>query len=170
MRQAEGVAAGNRLYAVLDSPEAKTLTPKDKMAEALEYIRKHLTALRVYLDEPLVPIDNNDFEQLMEQVAVGRKNWLFIGSVDAGEQAAMPRTLTSSALRNDLHVETYIKAVLDVLLAGSTDYDALVPEEWAKTHPEAIREYRQTEQEERQSAKACRSEQRRSEQPEPPGQ
>ncbi|MFM8581319.1 MAG: hypothetical protein ACKOFW_07430, partial [Planctomycetaceae bacterium] len=39
-----------------------------------------------------------------------------------------------SAMRNDLHVETHIKAVLDTLLAGSTDYDALTLEAWAKTH------------------------------------
>jgi hypothetical protein len=57
------------------------------MREAAEYLRKHWNALRVYLDDALVPIDNNDVEQLMKQVAVGRKNWLFIGSVAAGDQA-----------------------------------------------------------------------------------
>lgn len=161
LRQTEGVAVWTRLCGVLESPQAKRLAPKDKLGEAVEYIRKHLAALRVYLDDPLVPIDNNDVEQLMKQVAVGRKNWLFVGSVEAGEQAAMLMTLTRSALRNDLHVETYIKAVLDTLLAGSTDYDALAPEAWAKTHPEAIREYRQTEREERQEAKTHRRERRR---------
>ena len=170
LRQTEGVAVWTRLCGVLESPQAKRLAPKDKMGEAVEYIRKHLAALRVYLDDPLVPIDNNDVEQLMKQVAVGRKNWLFVGSVEAGEQAAMLMTLTSSALWNDLHVETYIKAVLDTLLAGSTDYDALAPEAWAKTHPEAIRAYRQTEREERQAAKTHWRELRRSAETEQPGE
>lgn len=170
LRQTEGVAVWTRLCGVLESPQAKRLAPKDKLGEAVEYIRKHLAALRVYLDDPLVPIDNNDVEQLMKQVAVGRKNWLFVGSVEAGEQAAMLMTLTSSALRNDLHVETYIKAVLDTLLAGSTDYDALAPEAWAKTHPEAIREYRQTEREERQEAKTHRRERRRNTEAEQSGE
>ncbi len=46
----------------------------------------------------------NDVEQLMKQVAVGRKNWIFIGSVAAGERAADFLTLVSSAVRNDLDV------------------------------------------------------------------
>lgn len=76
----------------------------------------------MYLTDARLPIDNNDVEQLMKQVAVGRKNWLFIGSVAAGERAANFLTLVSSALRNDLDVYDYVKAVLDALLAGSCDY------------------------------------------------
>ena len=63
--------------------------------------------------------------------------------------------LPTSALRNDLHVETYIKAVLHPLLAGSTDDDVFALATWAKTHPEAIQEYRQTEREERQDRRAA---------------
>jgi hypothetical protein len=125
-----------------------------------EYLRNHWNALRVDLDDALVPIDNNDVEQLMKQVAVGREHWLFIGSVAAGDQAAMRMTLTSSALRNDLHVGMYLQAVLDALLAGSTDYAALAPDVWAGQHPEAIRRYRQEERQERATAKAIRLAQR----------
>ena len=96
----------------------------------------------------------------MKQVAVGRKNWLFAGSVAAGEQAAMLMTLTSSAVRNDLHVGMYLQAVLDALLAGSTDYAALAPDVWARQHPEAIRRYRQEERQERATAKEARREER----------
>jgi hypothetical protein len=45
---------------------------------------------------------------LMQQIALGRKNCLFKGSVTAGEQAAMLTKLTISALRNYLHVRVYI--------------------------------------------------------------
>jgi hypothetical protein len=71
----------------------------------------------------------------------------------------------SSALRNDLHVGMYLKAVLDALLAGSTDYAALAPDVWAQHHPEAIRRYRQEERQERATAKEARSEERRGQSP-----
>lgn len=74
-----------------------------------------------------------------------RKNWLFIGSVPAGERAADFLTLVSSAVRNDLDVWAYLKDVLDHLLAGDTHYAALRPDAWRQAHPEAIREYRVTE-------------------------
>jgi hypothetical protein len=96
-----------------------------------------------------MPIDNNDTEQLMKQIALGRKNWLFVGSVAAGERAAGFFTLVSSAVRNDLDVWAYVKDVLDQLLAGSTDYHSLRPDVWKQSHPEAIRQYRVEERRDR---------------------
>jgi transposase len=104
---------------------------------------------------------NNETEQLMKQVATGRKNWLFVGSVDAGERAAAFLTLVSSALRNDLDVCAYVKHVLDRLLAGDTDYAALRPDHWAVQHPEHIRVYRQDERRYRADARQSRRAARR---------
>ena len=58
-------------------------------------------------------------------------------------------TLASSALRNDLDVWQYVKDVLDQLLAGVTDYEPLLPWNWAASHPEAIRQYRVRERRQR---------------------
>ena len=138
------------------------ILPKSDFAAALQYVRNHFVELRRYLDDPRLPIDNNDTEQLMKQVAVGRKNWLFAGSVLGGMRIAGFLTLVSSALRNDLDVWSYVKDVLDQLLAGSTDYASLLPWNWAAAHPEAIRTYRVEERKQRsvrQSAK--RAERRR---------
>lgn len=96
----------------------------------------------MYATDGRIPIDNNRVEQLMRQVALGRKNWLFVGNVEAGERAAMLMTLVSSAKRHHLDVWMYIKDVLDRLLAGETDYSRLIPDVWKVDHPEAIREYR----------------------------
>jgi transposase len=161
LRQSEARGVWDRLQALLASPAATNLLPKEKMSEALAYLRNHWDALTLYLSDPLLPIDNNDVEQLMKQVAIGRKNWLFIGSVPAGERAANFLTLVSSALRSDLDVYCYIKAVLDALLAGSTDYAALRPDVWAQAHPEAIRNYRKEERRDRVDAKSRRRQRRR---------
>lgn len=150
-----------RFQELLESEAAARLLPKDKLAEGFQYLRNHWDALRLYLGDGRLPIDNNDVEQLMKQVAVGRKNWLFIGSVAAGERTADFLTLVSSALRNDLDVYAYLKAVLEALLAGSTDYDSLRPDRWAAAHPAALRAYRQQERRERQEAKSDRRAARR---------
>ena len=78
--------------------------PKSDLRKALNYLRNHWAELRRYLDDPPLPMDNNECEQLMKQVALGRKNWLFAGSVAGGERNAGFLTLTSSAHRNDLDV------------------------------------------------------------------
>ena len=75
-------------------------------------------------------------------IRIGRKNWLFAVSIVCGERAAGFMALVSSAVRSNLHVWQYVKDVLDQLLAGSTDYESLLPWNWAETHPDQIRQYR----------------------------
>ena len=161
LRQAEAAPVWASIYAWLASDAAARILPKSKFAEALNYLRNHREALTLYLTDGRMPIDNNDTEQLMKQVALGRKNWLFVGSVAAGERAADFLTLVSSAVRNDLDVWVYVKDVLDQLLAGSTDYHALRPDIWKHSHPEAIREYRVQERRDRADRRRFHRAQRR---------
>ena len=129
------------------------ILPKSDFGKAIQYVRNHFQQLKLYLDTPGLPMDNNATEQLMKQVAVGRKNWLFAGSVAAGERSAGFMTLVSSALRNDLSVWHYIRDVLNRLLAGESDYEPLLPWNWAAEHPEAIRNYRIEERRDRAERK-----------------
>ena len=107
------------------------------------------------------PIDNNSVEQLMKQVAMGRKAWLFVCSVAGGEQSARMMTLVSSARRHDLDVGLYLKDVLDQLLAGCTDYDRLLPDVWKQSHPEAVRHYRVEERRDKAERKQLEAARRR---------
>jgi transposase len=161
LRQRESVPVWRLLGEWLDSKPAADVLPKSKLGEALGYLRNHWEPLQTYLSDGRIPMDNNEVEQLMKQVALGRKNWLFIGSVAAGERAADFLTLVSSAVRNDLDVWAYLKDVLDRLLAGDTDYAALRPDAWRQAHPEAIREYRVTERRDRADRKQLRRAARR---------
>jgi transposase len=161
LRATEAKPVWQRLRELLDGEAAKRVLPKDKFAEALGYLRNHWNELQVYLGDGRLPIDNNETEQLMKQVAIGRKNWLFVGSVAAGERAADFLTIVSSALRNDLDAWAYVKALLDRLLAGDRDYAALRPDRWAAAHPEHIRQYRVEERRERAEAKQARRADRR---------
>ena len=164
LRQQEAQPIWDTMLQWLADVEQRTeqvIVPKSDMGKALQYVRNHHVELRRYLEDGRVPFDNNETEQLMRQVALGRKNWLFAGSILGGERNAAFLTLTSSAIRNDLDVWAYVKDVLDRLLSGSTDYASLLPWTWAASHPEAIRTYRQEERRDRSHRKTERRQARR---------
>ena len=73
-------------------------------------------------------------------------------------------TLVSSALRNDLSIWHYTQDVLNQLLSGETNYEPLLPWNWAAQHPEAIREYRIKERRDRADRKQTKRANRRRQQ------
>jgi len=163
LRQSEAKAIWDAMREELDAIDHRThqvVLPKSDLRKALNYLRNHWTELTRYLADPKLPMDNNECEQLMKQVGLGRKNWLFAGSVAGGERSAGFLTLTSSAHRNDLDVRAYLNDILQRLLAGETDYESMLPWNWAATHPQSIREFRREERRERdvrkQTARAKR--------------
>jgi len=145
----------------LDCAPLGAVLPKSDFAEALRYLRNHWEALNVYVRDGRIPIDNNSVEQLMKQVAMGRKAWLFVCSLAGGEQSAKMMTLVSSARRHDLDVWIYVKDVLDQLLAGSTDYHSLLPDVWKQRHPAAVRAYRVEERRDKAERKQLHAARRR---------
>lgn len=164
LRQQESRPIWDTIAQWLEDVEKRTqqvILPKSDFAKALQYVRNHFAELTRYLGEGRLPMDNNDTEQLMRQVALGRKNWMFAGSVQGGERNASFLTLVSSAVRNDLDVWNYVKDVIDRLLAGSTDYEALLPWNWAASHPESIRTYRADERRDRTERQTSRRAERR---------
>ena len=98
----------DRLREWLDGPVVANLLPTSKLAGAFHYIRNHWEALNTFVTDGRLPIDNNQGEGLMRRVAVGRKNWLFVGSLRAGVRNANMMTLVASAHRNDVDVTKYL--------------------------------------------------------------
>lgn len=147
LRQTDSVPVLQNMKAYLqsDAVSEDRVLPKSDFAAAVNYINNHWEQLQLYTTNGLIPIDNNEAEQLMRQVALGRKNWLHLGSADAGDRAATLLTLVSTAHRNDLDVYAYLKDVLEQLLSGSTDYESLRADIWKTRHPESVRTYRSEE-------------------------
>jgi transposase len=160
LRQAEATVIWARIRDYLDMSMTNVL-PKEAMGKAVGYLNNQWEALTRYLLDGSIPIDNNEVEQLMKQIALGRKNWLFVGSVAAGYRAADLMTLVSSAVRNHLDVWCYVKGVLDALLAGCVDYHSLRPDVWSEVHPEHKRQYRIEERSQRVERKERIRERRR---------
>ena len=161
LRRKLSVPIMDQLRLWLDGDAARKVLPKSRLGEAVRYLNNQWDALTVFLGDGRVPIDNNDTEQLMKQVATGRKNWLFIGSVEAGYRAAILLTIVSTAHRYHLDIWLYVKDVLDRLLGGERDLATLRADRWAQAHPEAIRQHRVEETRYRADAKTTRRARRR---------
>jgi hypothetical protein len=69
-------------------------------AKALDYSLKRWTALTQFLDDGQLPIDNNWIENQIRPIAIGRNNWMFVGSLRAGQRAAAVMSLIQSAKLN----------------------------------------------------------------------
>uniref|UniRef100_UPI0013D4BE66 IS66 family transposase n=1 Tax=Acinetobacter baumannii TaxID=470 RepID=UPI0013D4BE66 len=78
-------------------------------ARAIDYSLKRWPALVRYLDAPTVPIDYNHVERQIRPVALGRSNWLFAGSLRAGQRAAAVMSLIQSAKLNGHDPYAYLK-------------------------------------------------------------
>lgn len=161
LRQRESTLILASIEKWLNSPLTDIVLPKSDFGEALRYLRNHWAALNVYVTDGRIPIDNNSVEQLMKQVALGRKAWLFVSNVESGERSAKMMSLVSSAKRHDLDTRAYIEDVLQQLLDGSTNYERLLPDVWKQSHPEAIRRYRQEERRDKADRKKQRAARRR---------
>jgi hypothetical protein len=135
----------DRLEEYLEGPVAKSVLPASKLGGAFNYIRNHWEALNVFVNDGALPIDNNQVERLMKRIAVGRKNWLFIGSLRAGIRNASLMSLVASALRQDLDVAMYLESVITHMLRGTAKTEELLPDRWKAAHPQAVREYREQE-------------------------
>jgi transposase len=84
-----------------------------------------------YLDDPTLPIDNNHDEQQIRTWALGRANWLFAGSLRAGQRATAITSLIQSAKLNGHHPYAYLEDVLTRLPTHKQrDIDRLLPHLW----------------------------------------
>lgn len=98
--------------------ERVQLVKADVTARAMDYALRRWDALLVHVDDARVPVDNNPVENVIRPIALGRKNWLFIGSEQAGERAAVLMSLIESAKLNGHDAWAYLKDVLTKLPTG----------------------------------------------------
>ncbi len=122
----------NDLRPMLDQVAYATL-PRSPLGRAVRYARDQWDALNVYLDDGRVPIDNNNAENSIRPLALGRKNFLFVGSDDGGEWAATAYSLIESCRITGVVARTYLAAITDELLnRPGTDPAGLTPRRWAE--------------------------------------
>ena len=101
------------------------------IAKAIDYSLNHCVGLGRYLLDGDVPIDNNYVENRIRPWALGRKNWLFIGSQLAGERAAVVMSLLQSAKLNGHEPWAYLKDILTRMPTQlNSRIEELLPHRW----------------------------------------
>ncbi|GKQ29489.1 hypothetical protein PSTH1771_14270 [Pseudomonas syringae pv. theae] len=122
---------------VMEMLHAWMIAQRDLMPEgsaisrALDYSLRRWVALLRYLDDGAVPIDNNWAENQMRPWALGRKNWLFAGSLRSGKRAAAIMSLIQSARLNGHDPYAYLKDVLTRLPTHrASEIGQLLPDNW----------------------------------------
>jgi transposase len=113
---------------------AATVLPKSPLGEAVRYLTNQWAALQRFVDDGRVAIDNNRSENQLRVVAVGRKNWLFAGSMAGAHRAALLYSLVQSCKLVNVSPFTYLKDVLVRVATHSQQHiRQLTPKGWAQT-------------------------------------
>jgi transposase len=160
LRQRESVPILDRIEARLDGLSGQVL-PKSSLGQAVTYARNQWGALRRYVSDGRLTIDNNVSERTLRLQAIGRKNWEFIGSEGAGPRAAVLFTILAGAKRHRLEPWAYLRDVLLRLGSGATELEPLLPDRWAASHPEHVLQHRLEESRRRAARQKAKRERRR---------
>jgi len=110
-RQKYSVEIVDEFFEWLKKCRAK-LPKKSQTTKAINYALNLENALRRFLDDGKIEIDNNAAERAMRPIAIGRKNWMFAGSDNGGESAAAIFSLIETAKLNGINPQKYLTAVL----------------------------------------------------------
>jgi transposase len=172
LRQRDSVPVWDRMRRWLDSDATKQALPRSAIGQAIGYLRNQWTALRVYLTDGRIPIDNDQSEQIIRPLTVGRGNWMFLGHPRAAAGRLQMYSVVSSAHRHHLVIEDYLEDVLRKLadaqqnhptdlIPGSPYMLDLLPDRWALAHPQSVRKGRIEDKEMVSDAKRWRRAQAR---------
>jgi len=138
LRSEKSLPALKSLHAWLLDTRSQTASG-GSAAKALDYSLKRWPSLSRYADTGHLPIDNNPVENCIRPIALGKKNWLFVGSERAGRRAAAIQTLLGTAKLNGLNSAEWLKDTLGKLPTWpNSRIDELLP-----LAPEMIEAFKQ---------------------------
>lgn len=134
--------------------ESNRLLPKSEIRKAFTYTLNQWEALCRYTQEGYLSYDNNVAERLVKISAIGRKNYLFVGSPRGGRSAAMLYSLVSSAKANGVEPFAWLRDLFTRLPyhrdgaafaqcdsgnpVTSSELDDLLPDRWLAAHPDHV--------------------------------
>jgi transposase len=131
MRQARATPLLRELMRLARSME-KTVLPKSPLGQALQYLRNQMRYVAQYIRDGRLEIDNNGAERQLRGVAIGRKNWLFAGSMKGLHRAALLYSIVQSCKLAGVEPWAYLKDVLDRLPTHPHQrIGDLLPRQWA---------------------------------------
>lgn len=130
VREREVVPQLREFQARLEEWNPRT-PPKSPLGEAIGYALSNWERLIRYTQDGRLPIDNNPAEQMIRPIALGRKNWLFMGSERGGHAAAVYMSLVATCKRAGVNPWEYFQDVFGRIMDHSTHkLDELLPGFW----------------------------------------
>jgi transposase len=118
--------------------QVNSVLPRSPLGEAIGYTRSNWQALTRYLEQPWLSIDNNASERAIRPIAVGRKNWLHLGSHAGGRTAAILLSVTQTAKGCGVEPWAYLRDVLRrVSSHPASRVSELLPDRW-KASPTSL--------------------------------
>lgn len=127
LRQEKAKPLLEKLHTWLQETLSKTV-PGGASAKALGYALKRWPALIRYANTGHLPIDNNACENTIRPIALGRKNYLFVGTERAGKRAAAIQSLLGTAKLNGQDPAAWLKETLGKLPTWpNSKIDELLP-------------------------------------------
>ena len=115
------------------------ILPKSKFKEALLYLYSLIPYLKNYTKHPLAHIDNNTAERAIRPLTIGRKNWLFVGSEDAGIAAGVILSLVQTCRALNVNPHKYLDDILRIIMTHSNQkLFELLPDQWLKNKSKSI--------------------------------
>jgi transposase len=107
--------------------------PKSKFKEALGYFCGLIPYLKNYTHHSWSRLDNNVAERAVRPLAIGRKNWMFVGSKDGGEAAAVILSLVQTCRGLGINPREYLEDIMRRLMSHPANklYE-LLPDQWTK--------------------------------------
>jgi transposase len=111
--------------------QAPSAMPKSPLGDAIGYAVDQWTALCRYLEDGDLDIDNNAVENLLRPIALGRKNWLFLGSDAGGRRAAVLYGLIATCKRHRVEPFAFLRDLFErVATHPARAIEALFPQNW----------------------------------------
>jgi transposase len=110
------------------------ILPKSKFKEALGYFYGLIPYLKNYINHAWARLDNNVAERAVRPLAIGRKNWLFVGNEEGGEAAAIILSLVQSCRAIGVNPREYLEDVMRHIMGhNSQKLHELLPDQWLKS-------------------------------------
>ncbi|SHF88124.1 transposase [Modicisalibacter ilicicola DSM 19980] len=136
LREQKSRALLTQLRTWLDKSLHQVL-PKSALGKALHYLNGQWERLTRFLDDGVIPLDNNPAENAIRPFVVGRKNWLFSHTPSGAQASAAIYSLIETAKANGLSPYEYLRFVFETLpmIGEGDDLDTLLPWRWKGTLP-----------------------------------
>jgi transposase len=130
LRQAKSVPILEDIRAYLEREQPAVL-PKSPEGMAIAYTLSNWDALVRYCDDGDLEIDNNGAERSLRGIAVGRRNWTFLGSDNGGRTAAILTSITTTCRRLSVDPFEYLRDIFHrISTHPQSSIDDLLPDNW----------------------------------------